>query len=83
MLIARPTKLKDYHEKLVRLQYAIFGINPNLSLELLQDEETIDVNFVKGLSYIANLKVERHLKLNPQTEFELPLNGPVEELPFF
>ena len=50
---------------------------------MLQDEETIDVNFVKGLSYIANLKVERHLKLNPQTEFELPLNGPVEELPFF
>ena len=76
-------EVEDYHEKLVRLQYAIFGINPNLSLELLQDEETIDVNFVKGLSYIANLKVERHLKLNPQTEFELPLNGPVEELPFF
>lgn len=76
-------EVEDYHEKLVRLQYAIFGINPNLSLELLQDEETIDVNFVKGLSYITNLKVERHLKLNPQTEFELPLNGPVEELPFF
>ena len=47
MLIAEADEVEDYHEKLVRLQYAIFGINPNLSLELLQDEETIDVNFVK------------------------------------
>lgn len=47
-------------------------------------EEDINVKFVEGLSYVANLKLKRYLSQNPQSteEFQTPLNGVVEELPF-
>ncbi|EMG50174.1 MRPL4 54S ribosomal protein L4 [Candida maltosa Xu316] len=75
-------EIAEYHEKLTRLQYAIFGINPDLSLELLQEEDTVDINFIKGVSYVANLKLDRHIALNKGFDFA-PLNGPMEELPLF
>lgn len=76
---ADSTTIGEYNDKLVRLQYAIFGIEPDL-LETDLDE-VVNVKFVEGLNYVANLKLQRHLVANPQA-LELPLNGPVEELPF-
>lgn len=73
------SEFEDYNEKLVRLQYALFGLEPRLQDYNL--EEDINVKFVQGLSYIANLKVQRHAKSNPDS-LELPLAGVVEELPF-
>lgn len=76
---ADSTAIGSFNDKLVRLQYALFGIEPNL-LEC-NLEEDINVKFVEGLNYVANLKLERYLKSNPDT-LELPLNGVMEELPF-
>lgn len=69
----------SFNDKLVRLQYALFGIEPDL-LECDLDTD-INVKFVEGLNYVANLKLERYLKSNPQA-LDLPLNGVMEELPF-
>lgn len=73
------TTIGEYNDKLVRLQYALFGIEPDLLETNL--EENINVKFVEGLNYVANLKVERFLAANPGA-LDLPLNGAVEELPF-
>lgn len=72
-------EIGDMNEKLVRLQYAMFGIEPSLS-ECNLDED-INIKFVEGLSYVANLKAERFVKLN-ESLLKLPLNGPMEQLPF-
>lgn len=69
--------IAPYNDKLIRLQYAIFGIEPNLSD---YSEEDINVNFVKGLSYVADVKASRYAQSN--TDLSLPLNGVMEELPF-
>ncbi|KAG7194186.1 54S ribosomal protein L4 mitochondrial [Scheffersomyces spartinae] len=69
-------------EKLVRLQFALFGIQPSL---LDYDLDTdITERFVAGLEYVSNLKLKRYLKENPEKAqtITLPLNGPVEQLPF-
>ncbi|KAI3404182.2 MRPL4 [Candida oxycetoniae] len=72
---------EEMDKKLDRLQYAIFGIEPELNLETLKDD--IDVNFIKGVEYSSNLKAKRYVKTNLGEESLLPLNGPMEELPFF
>lgn len=79
---ADSSEIVSFNEKLVRLQYAFFGIQPQL--EDYNLEEDINVKFVEGLSYVANLKLKRYLSQNPQMteEFQTPLNGVVEELPF-
>lgn len=79
---ADSSEIVSFNEKLVRLQYAFFGIQPQL--EDYNLEEDINVKFVEGLSYVANLKLKRYLSQNPQSteEFQTPLNGVVEELPF-
>ncbi|CUM54037.1 unnamed protein product [Debaryomyces tyrocola] len=79
---ADSSEIVSFNEKLVRLQYAFFGIQPQL--EDYNLKEDINVKFVEGLSYVANLKLRRYLTQNPQMpeEFETPLNGVVEELPF-
>lgn len=79
---ADSSEIVSFNEKLVRLQYAFFGIQPQL--EDYNLEEDINVKFVEGLSYVANLKLKRYLSQNPQMaeEIQTPLNGVVEELPF-
>ncbi|KAK6453812.1 54S ribosomal protein L4, mitochondrial [Scheffersomyces xylosifermentans] len=81
-LNAGADEIVSYNEKLVRLQYALFGIQPQLQDYNL--EEDINIKFVNGLSYVSNLKLKRYLDRNPNVAktFELPLNGVVEELPF-
>lgn len=76
---AEEHEVGDMNEKLIRLQYALFGIEPSLSECNL--EEDINVKFVEGLSYVANLKAKRFVRLN-ESLLELPLNGPMEQLPF-
>jgi large subunit ribosomal protein L47 len=78
-ILAPDSDIISYNEKLVRLQYAFFGIQPHL--EDYNLKEDINVKFIEGLSYVANLKINRYLEQSPGS-FELPLNGPVEELPF-
>lgn len=75
-------EIVSFNEKLVRLQYAFFGIQPQL--EDYDLDKDITVKFVEGVSYVANLKLNRYLQQNPQTgdEISTPLNGVVEELPF-
>lgn len=76
---ADESQISQFNEKLIRLQYAIFGIEPDLAeYDLAED---INVKFVEGLKYVANLKLNRFLKSNPDA-LALPLNGPMEELPF-
>lgn len=79
---ADSSEIVSFNEKLIRLQYAFFGIQPQL--EDYNLEEDINVKFVEGLTYVANLKLKRYLNHNPQKadEFQAPLNGVVEELPF-
>ncbi|CAI5755884.1 unnamed protein product [Candida verbasci] len=72
-------EFEEQYEKLIRLQYAFFGIPPELKVENL--DEDITINFINGLEYVSNLKLERYLK-NNDVEFEMPLNGPMEQLPF-
>lgn len=81
-LDAESSEIANYNEKLVRLQYALFGIQP-----LLQDynfDTDINARFVEGLHYVAHLKLARHFAQNPELEEEIgyPLRGVVEELPF-
>lgn len=75
---ADESNITEINEKLIRLQYALFGIEPQLQDYNL--EQDINIKFVEGLSYIANLKAKRHVELGGS--LELPLNGPIEELPF-
>lgn len=79
---ADSSEIVSFNEKLIRLQYAFFGIQPQLEDYNLEDD--INVKFVEGLSYVANLKLKRYFNQNPQKadEFQTPLNGVVEELPF-
>lgn len=72
----------SFNERLIRLQYAFFGILPQLQDYNL--DEDITVPFVEGISYVASLKFKRYLKLNQDVPDILsqPLNGIVEELPF-
>lgn len=74
------SEIGSYNEKLIRLQYALFGIQPQL--EDYNLKEDINEKFVNGISYVASLKVNRYLNRNQDDNFELPLNGIVEELPF-
>ncbi|KAK6203007.1 54S ribosomal protein L4, mitochondrial [Scheffersomyces amazonensis] len=70
-----------FNEKLVRLQYAFFGIQP--SLDDYDLKEDINVKFVEGINYIANLKISRYFKQNPEAKESFgELNGVKEELPF-
>ncbi|EGW33953.1 uncharacterized protein SPAPADRAFT_59346 [Spathaspora passalidarum NRRL Y-27907] len=69
----------DYFDKLIRLQYAFFGIKPDI--QDFDIDHDINVKFAQGLSYIADIKLQRYLKLNPDLQFA-PLNGVMEELPF-
>lgn len=75
------SEIDEMDAKLLRLQYAFFGIEPTLSLETLQDD--INPNFIKGITYTSQVKLNRYLEQNPETDFALPLNGIMEELPFF
>lgn len=77
-LNADDTVIGEWNDKLIRLQYALFGIEP--SLEDYQPSEYVDVKFVEGLEYVARLKAARYVQANPG--LELPLNGPMEQLPF-
>ncbi|RCK66333.1 54S ribosomal protein L4, mitochondrial [Candida viswanathii] len=77
----KANEINEFHEKLVRLQYAIFGIRPELSLELLEEEGGIDVNFAKGVSYVARLKLERYKKLNP--DVTVTSGNMIEDFVFF
>lgn len=76
---ADETQIGALNDKLVRLQYALFGIEPDLAE--YDVDEAVDVKFVEGLAYVADLKLKRFLRAHPDA-LELPLNGPVEELPF-
>ncbi|CAD1812687.1 Mitochondrial 39-S ribosomal protein L47 (MRP-L47) family protein [Candida parapsilosis] len=75
--------IDDMDAKLLRLQYAFFGIEPTLSLDTLHED--IDPNFVKGITYTSKVKLNRYLEQHhPEgVELDLPLNGIMEELPFF
>ncbi|KAI5958451.1 MRPL4 [Candida pseudojiufengensis] len=74
-------EIGEMDSKLLRLQYAFFGIEPELDIDTLKDD--IDVNFIKGVEYTSKLKLGRYLQLNPDSDFKTPLNGPMEQLPFF
>ncbi|RKP30796.1 hypothetical protein METBISCDRAFT_15583 [Metschnikowia bicuspidata] len=78
-LKADAVQLPELNEKLVRLQYAFFGIEPHLEDYDLDND--INVKLVQGIAYVAKLKLGRFLALNTAA-LELPLNGPMEELPF-
>lgn len=67
------------NEQLIRLQYALFGMLPQL--EDYDLETDVNVKFVHGLAYVADIKARRYATLHPEA-LELPLNGPMEELPF-
>lgn len=70
--------LVEFDQRLVRLQYALFGIPPQLE-DL--DLEEIDVRFIEGVEYVSDLKFARHQR---ETGENLPpLQGVVEQLPFF
>lgn len=70
------------NEKLVRLQYALFGIQPHLE-EIILDED-INEKLVEGIAYVARLKHRRYLKHRGDIEdiVSTPLNGVVEEVSF-
>lgn len=68
-----------FNDKFIRLRYALFGIEPNVLEQNLADD--ITVKFVEGVSYVADVKLQRFLKSNPDA-LDLPLNGVMEELPF-
>lgn len=78
-LKADAAQLPELNEKLVRLQFAFFGIEPHLEDYDLDND--INVKLVQGIAYVAKLKLGRFLALNTAA-LELPLNGPMEELPF-
>ncbi|CAH2353629.1 54S ribosomal protein L4, mitochondrial [[Candida] railenensis] len=68
----------DMEEKLDRLQFAVFGIQPDLNdIDL---EHDINVSFIKGVEYNAELKWGKHLQETGQNL--APLKSIVEQLPF-
>ncbi|CAK7913154.1 54S ribosomal protein L4, mitochondrial [[Candida] anglica] len=67
-------------EKLVRLQYAIFGIHPQVADFDL--EKDVNERMIQGIAYIADLKFSRYLATSGD-KIEGPLDGIVEQLPFF
>ncbi|EGV63546.1 54S ribosomal protein L4 mitochondrial [Yamadazyma tenuis] len=77
---AAEDEIASENDKLVRLQYAVFGIQP--ALEDYNLESDINQKFVEGISFIAKVKLGRHLAQNPNSSVQFPLNGVVEELPF-
>lgn len=76
---ADANEIVEMNDKLVRLQYALFGIQP--SLEDYDLNVDIHEKLVEGITYIARIKLGRHLKQNPDSEIQ-SLNGVMEELPF-
>lgn len=81
-LDADASQIASYNEKLIRLQYAFFGIQPQL--EDYNWETDINERFVDGLHYVSHIKLARYFAQNPDVEEEIgyPLKGVVEELPF-
>ncbi|CAN3377074.1 hypothetical protein DIURU_002076 [Diutina rugosa] len=77
-LAADDAKLPGMNDKLVRLQYAFFGMEPRLE-DFHRDD--IDPTFMEGLSYVANLKVQKYNQ-NATQPIELPLKAVSEELPW-
>lgn len=76
-LNANEQELLEMNDKLVRLQYAIFGIQPTLS-----DIQEVNEDLVNGIKFVGNLKSQRYVSENPDCGLELPLKGIIEELPF-
>lgn len=72
-LDASEAEMSEYNNKLVRLQYAFFGIQPQLLDYTMED---INEKFAVGLTYVANLKAKKYAPSLGE------LNGPMEELPF-
>lgn len=72
----------DLEDKLVRLQFALFGIQPTLQDYDLDTD--ITERFVVGLDFVANLRLKRYLQEHPEAaeRVSVPLAGPVEQLPF-
>lgn len=77
---ATSDEISNMNNKLIRLQYAIFGIQP--SLEDYDLNTHINEQLVNGISYIAKIKLGRFISENPSSELQFPLNGIMEELPF-
>lgn len=77
---ADASEIELMNEKLIRLQYAMFGIQPQL-MDYDLDED-INEKFVEGISYVANTKIKRYISKHPDLDLTLPLNGIMEELPF-
>lgn len=77
---ASSEEIANMNNKLIRLQYAIFGIQP--SLEDYDLNTHINEKLVNGISYIAKIKLGRYISENPSSELQFPLNGVMEELPF-
>lgn len=77
---AEDSQISDVNDKLVRLQYALFGIQP--SLEEIDVETEINPKFAQGVEYVANIKLARYLNQNSESDVQLPLNGIIEQLPF-
>lgn len=78
-LNAEAADVEALDQRLVRVQYAIFGIEP--SLEYYDLDRDINLKFIEGLDYVSSLKARRYVKSQPNS-LELPLNGVVEQLPF-
>ncbi|OBA19483.1 hypothetical protein METBIDRAFT_45813 [Metschnikowia bicuspidata var. bicuspidata NRRL YB-4993] len=78
-LNADESQIAGHNDKLVRLQYALFGIEPNVLDQNLAED--INAKFVEGVSYVADLKLQHYLKTSPDA-LDLPLIGIMEELPF-
>lgn len=78
-LAADAAEAPRWNDKLVRLQYAFFGIEPQLADYDVDHDVTVD--FVRGLRYVARLKAQKY----NQTAAEpvaLPLAEATEELPW-
>ena len=70
-------------EKLDRLLYAIYGIQPDLAdFDLDVD---VNVNFVQGVEYLAGLKFSKFAQTNEGEDVVKagPPQGIIEQLPFF
>ncbi|KAK6463477.1 54S ribosomal protein L4, mitochondrial [Scheffersomyces coipomensis] len=73
--------LSLFNEKLVRLQYAFYGIHPRLEDYDLSSD--INVKFVEGLEYVSKVKLARYFQQNPSEKESFgELNGVMEQLPF-
>lgn len=77
-LAADEAKLSAMNDKLVRLQYAFFGMEPRLE-DFHRDD--IDATFMEGLLYVADLKAQKYNQTATEP-LELPLKAVLEELPW-